>query len=695
MGVTVGIDLGTTNSALAKLDEHGRPVVVRNAENSPITPSVICFRDGEILVGDSAKEMQGLGDCPTAAFFKRQMGDDVFNFRAGDRDYSAVDLSALVLKKLKTDAEESLGEPVERAVITVPAYFRDKERKATIAAGEAAGLTVLQVINEPTAAAAAYGLNRSRESNRFLVYDLGGGTFDITLLELADGVVKVLSSSGDPCLGGKDWDDRIIQFLADSFAAEHGADPFKHAESVADLLLQAEEAKKQLTSRESTSVAIFHGGLRGRYQLDRTQFEALTADLMERTILLTRQIMKDAGYQPKDLNGILLVGGSTRMPMVRKFVEAEFGRPPMPGVNVDEAVALGAALVAAEREADLQPGRLTLPGIKTVDVTNHSLGMIAVNADETAYVNSIILTKNKTVPCQETRPYQKRTRRGDDNVIEVFMTQGETELPSEVVYTGKYVIRGVPHQNSGLAVVDITYHYDVSATISVTAKLRGASDPLDVTEDQLPSDLPERFLRPPPKPEAPQHVTVYLAFDLSGSMGGRPLKEAKKAAHGFLQNIDLGHCSMGVVAFSDRVLTKLMASQNAGKIEKAIDGLTVCETGIDNAAHPFDEILQLLKNVKGRRFAVVLADGVWSRQELAVDRARACHREEIDVIAVGFGGADEEFLKAIASADEAGLFTSMGQLVDTFSTIAQVLTESSGTGGQKSGFLAGLRTSLK
>jgi molecular chaperone DnaK (HSP70) len=440
MGLTVGIDLGTTNSAIARLDTHGRPVLIPNREGKSITPSVICFRDGDVLVGETAKELQALGSWPVAAFFKRQMGDPLFVFHANGRDHSATELSTLVLRKLKHDAEAHMGEAVTHAVITVPAYFRDRERKATIAAGQAAGLDILLVINEPTAAAVAYGLDRGAATRRLLVYDLGGGTFDVTLLDLTRGVVQVRTSDGDHQLGGKDWDDRIIEFLAGRFQAEFGLDPIESTDSLADLLIQAEDTKKKLSAFNVATVSMTHGGFRGRYALERSKFEEITSDLMERTMALALGVLHGQHLQPSNIDGVLLVGGSTRMPMVHRFIEKAFGKPPMGGVNVDEAVALGAAVVAAEQMAlrapSCQPLALNGPA-RTRDVTNHSLGMIAVNADRSAYVNSIILPKDTPVPCEHARPYQQRTRSQGDNRIEVFMTQGETESPAEVAYIGK------------------------------------------------------------------------------------------------------------------------------------------------------------------------------------------------------------------------------------------------------------------
>ena len=387
--LAVGIDLGTTNSAIAYVDKYGKPVVIPNDLGQTITPSVICFKDGERLIGEEAKEMQALGMYPVAAFFKRQMGDDLFIFHADGVDYSATDLSTLLLKKIKRDAEAFLEQTVTDAVITVPAYFRDRERNATIEAGKDAGINVLQVINEPTAAAVAFGLNKSISNRTILIYDLGGGTFDVTLLELEKDSIRVKNSDGDHQLGGKDWDDRVIEYLATKFQDEYGVDPLENTESLADLLVQAEESKKRLTTFEKTKIAISHDGEKGRYELNRSTFEELTSDLMERTMSMTMRVLEDIRLKPSDVDGVLLVGGLTRMPMVHSFIEEQFGKPPMSGVNVDEAVALGAALAADERiNCTKSKPEFALRGrTRTIDVTNHSLGMIAINQNQTAYVN--------------------------------------------------------------------------------------------------------------------------------------------------------------------------------------------------------------------------------------------------------------------------------------------------------------------
>ncbi|MEA2560973.1 MAG: molecular chaperone DnaK [Acidobacteriota bacterium] len=692
MSTAVGIDLGTTNSAIAHVDGHGRPVVLPNRFGEPITPSVVCFRKGEVLVGQEAKELQATGEPQVAAFFKRQMGVPNFVFYADGRDYTAIDLSALVLASLKRDAEQALGGKVTHAVITVPAYFRNPQREATIAAGRQAGLEVLQVINEPTAAAIAYGVRGAEREQTLLVYDLGGGTFDTTLLRLGHGEIRILNSEGDHELGGKDWDDRIVEFLGSRFASEHGADPLDDLESLADLQVRAEEVKKRLSTAESAPISLVHDGRRGRYELDRATFERITADLMERTIELTRKVLDDQKMKPAQVDGVLLVGGSTRLPMVHDFIQRAFGRPPMTGVNVDEAVALGAALVATERQADGAKPRFALGGVvKTIDVTNHSLGMIALNEDRASYLNSVILPKNTAIPCQKTQQYQHRTRRTGENFLEVYTTQGESGSPADVSYLGKYVLHDIPYADGGRTVIDVEYSYDESGTVKVTGRVQGKS--LRLTVEPLPPDVPERFLKPPEESVEAVHVIAYLAFDLSGSMTGAPLAEAKKAAKSFLQNTNLDHCSIGIIAFADEVKVKLEASQDSREIKRAIDALSIGEVGGCNGAHPFDKVCSVLSQVDEPKFVITLADGVWSCQPEAIRSAKSCHAAGIESIAIGFGSADEKFLRAIASSDEASFFTSLGGLVETFTNIAQVLRDGTSTaaprpqGGSRFSFL--------
>ncbi len=496
MGVVVGIDLGTTKSAIAHLDEHGNAVIIPNDIGESTTPSVVCFKDDRIIVGKEAKRLFFVGESYTAAFFKRCMGDENFIFSTPKRNYSATDLSRFVLEKLKRDAEAFLKQPVTNAVITVPAYFRDPHRRATKQAGKLAGLNVIQLINEPTAAAIAYGVRHNTKKQSLLVYDLGGGNFDVTLLKIDGSEIVITNSQGDHELGGKDWDERLIEYLVNKFKEEFGTYPLEEKEISGELYIRAEETKKKLSEITTTKFALNYKGNTGSYTLDQKIFKNITADLMKRTAFLCNKVMEEQKISAKDLDGILLVGGSTRMQMVHDFVKEVFDKQPMSGINVDEAVALGAAIVAGERASLPGTNHVQEPkigGITIHDVTNHSLGMIAINDDYTAYVNSIILPKNTQLPCAKSRPYKLNTSPHGDNTLEIFMTQGEKTSPADVYYLGKYVMRDIPHEEGGVAIIDIEYSYDISGTVGVKGKVRSSVKNLDVVVETLPNDVPGRF----------------------------------------------------------------------------------------------------------------------------------------------------------------------------------------------------------
>lgn len=677
----IGIDLGTTFSAVATIDETGRPKILPNRHGQPITPSVIYFGDGQPLVGEEAKEMQGLGESRIASFFKRNMGDANFVLNFNGRDYTATDLSTIVLRQLKADAETVLGNPIEQAVITVPAYFNNFQREATIQAGRQAGLQVLRIINEPTAAALAYGLHKSAINQTVLVYDLGGGTFDVTLVHITASDIKVIATEGDHELGGKDWDDRIATYLGRRFLEEHGIDPLEDAVTFNDVLVRCETAKKQLSVKDKTTLTISHEGDKATYELSRRQFEELTQDLMERTQALTEQVLKEAGLKWKALEGVLLVGGSTRLPMVSRYVEQMSGKKPMTGVNVDEAVALGAAIQASMDAGE--SSRFSLAGKKTIqDVMSHSLGMVAENQDRSRYVNSIMIPKNKPIPCAETRPFQLRTTRSKPNQLEVYMLQGESEYPLQTVILGKYTFSGISHVPNQPAVLDIKYEYDRNGVVTVSALERSTAKTLRMQVEPVPADM-SWLSRPPEKEQVVHlHLSVLIAIDLSGSMSGEPLQQAQAAAKRFITEMDLSHTSVGLLVFADSVRVTQSLSQNAKQLNTGIEEWTATmearTVGRGNDAEPFSEALRLLKGLEDPRFLIVLTDGVWSYQDEAIRCAQQCHAEGIEIIAIGFGSADRTFLQAVATSEENALFTDLTTLVSSFSKIAQVLTESGG-----------------
>jgi len=679
VGKFVGIDLGTTYSAAAYINADGKPEIIPGERGRAITPSVIYFGAEGSIVGDEAKEYQAAGVKEVVSFFKRSMGDSQFLLSFYGRDYTPVDLSALVLAHLKKQAEQHLRADVTDAVITVPAYFTHTQRTATIEAGRKAGLNVLKIISEPTAAALAYGLRPSQDAQRVLVYDLGGGTFDVSLIFITPTELNVIGTDGDHNLGGKDWDDRLIGYVESQFDAEFGVELL--GDDVNELRVQAEKLKHALSAHQSSEIRVQATGKVGRYTVTRELFDSLTRDLMERTQLLTERVLAEQNLSWQDLSGVLLVGGSTRMPMVSSYVERMSGKPPMRGINPDEAVALGAAIQAAlemEQASSNTPIYSLAGRKKTVDVIAHSLGMIAESADRSRYLNSVLIRKNLPIPSSQMRPYKMAVRRRGDSELEVFLTQGESDDPQQCAYLGRYVFSDFPPAADKSVILDITYEYDKNGVVHISAVERASGKPLHLSVEPVPLDVPARFAGRPMDQQVREHLTVYLAFDLSGSMSGRPLDEAKKAAEEFVSQCDLTTTSVGLISFSDSVHVDLVATQNGKDISRAIQQLSIGRTGYGNLGHPFNELYNHLSNATGSRYAIVLADGVWSHQDRAIHQAQHCHTAGIEVIAIGFGGADRGFLAKIASSSEQSFFTDLNRLTEAFSTIAQELTESAG-----------------
>jgi molecular chaperone DnaK (HSP70) len=683
----IGIDLGTTYSAIAWVNADGDPEIIPDVFGELLTASVVSFASGEPVVGAEAKADQARGEAEVAHLFKRSMGKPAFQMLLGGREWSPAELSSLILKHLKAQAERALGQPVTRAVVTVPEYFTHPERAATKEAAQLAGLDVLRLMSEPTAAALAYGMRPGGGSKRVLVYDLGGGTFDISLVEVGPETITVLCNEGDHELGGRDWDDRLAGEVLRAFPAQAAA----LADDPGALLVEAEKLKRALSARRSAEIRVVAGDQTLRCEVTREAFEEASRDLLELTGQLTAKVLEEKELTWADIDGVLPVGGSTRMPMVRQWIEQVSGKLPMGGIHPDHAVALGAAAQAAivlEQEAASQ---LRLAGSsenspapilrssapRLIDnVVAHSLGMIAESAQGDRYINSVLLPRNQRIPSAETRPYQFHLKGDGDDLLEVFLTQGETDDPANCVYLGRYVVTGFPDHGDRRTVIDVSYAYDDSALVTVTATDRTMGSDLDVQVTDLPEDIPGRFLEPPPVRTVREPMAVYLAFDVSGSMSGAPIAEAQRAARAFVSQLDLTTTAIGLIAFSDRVNVARSATNNATEIDRAIGGLRVGSTGYGNATHPFDTLHQLLSGGPQRRFGVVLADGVWSAQDRAVKRARRCHADGIEIVAVGFGGADEAFLRQIASSTEQALFTGLGQLTDVFGTIAREITES-------------------
>jgi molecular chaperone DnaK (HSP70) len=667
----VGIDLGTTYSAVAVTDETGRPVIVPNSFGKSTTPSVVYFGEDPQppVVGEEAKSMLAFHE-GIASFFKREMGSSSFLFEANGRGYSPTDLSAIVLSALKRDSEASLGTTVQKAVITVPAYFNDRQRNATIKAGEQAELEVLRIINEPTAAALAFGLNKVTSEQTILVYDLGGGTFDVTIAQIGAGNIDVIATSGDHILGGKDWDDRIINWVSGKFQNEFGYDPLEDDIFSGQMRNSCEEAKKSLSTRQKTAIRAACKGDAAIYELNRETFEELTVDLLDRTQTLCEGVLREVNMDWRRLDGVLLVGGSTRMSQISKFIESITGRKPLTGVNVDEAVALGAAIKAAEFD-DRPQFRIGPSKLVTIhDVMSHSLGTVAVNEDRSAYVNSIMIPKNTPIPSGNTKSFILHAEEQ-----EVYVLQGESAKPWECNILGKYVFSGPSLRRGSQSIVNVTYAYDENGVVQVSATVKDGG-PLVLRVEPVPEDM--SWLREAPQEAqsaALRNVTVYLVIDLSGSMDGEPIKEASKAAISFAERLDLQRFSVGILTFADSVNELLRPSRNLWEIKHHLKTLPKLVYG-GTSGDSFRKILSLY-NGDERCFVVVLTDGEWEHQGRAIKDAEKCKARGIEIIAMGFSNADYEFLKRIATSDENALFTDLGKLKASFSKIAQEFNTSS------------------
>ncbi|WP_226646725.1 molecular chaperone DnaK [Mesobacillus subterraneus] len=470
MSKIIGIDLGTTNSCVAVL-EGGEPKVIPNPEGNRTTPSVIAFKNGERQVGEVAKR-QAITNPNTIISIKRHMGTD-HKVEAEGKEYSPQELSAVILQYLKSYAEDYLGEPVTKAVITVPAYFNDAERQATKDAGRIAGLEVERIINEPTAAALAYGLDKMDEDQTILVYDLGGGTFDVSILELGDGVFEVKSTAGDNRLGGDDFDQVIIDYLAEQFKKENGIDLSKDKMALQRLKDAAEKAKKDLSGVTSTQISLPFitageaGPLHLEVNLTRAKFEELSADLVERTMGPTRQALKDAGLSPSELDKVILVGGSTRIPAVQEAIKKETGKDPHRGVNPDEVVAMGAAIQGGVISGDVKD-------VVLLDVTPLSLGIETMGG-----VFTKLIDRNTTIPTSKSQVFS--TAADNQTAVDIHVLQGERSMASANKTLGRFQLTDIPPAPRGVPQVEVTFDIDKNGIVNVRAKDLGTNKEQQIT----------------------------------------------------------------------------------------------------------------------------------------------------------------------------------------------------------------------
>ena len=685
MSKIVGIDLGTTFSAIAHINDNGIPELIPNENGDRLTPSVILYDDGEFIVGGYAKQNAIADPENIVEFIKREMGKPITEFFRdfGGKQYAPEQLSAEILKTLKKDAEMASGTQVTDAVITVPAYFNDPERQATIRSGEIAGLNVQRIVNEPTAAALAYGRHLSGDRSTVLVFDLGGGTFDVTVMEVRGQEMKILATNGDHRLGGKDWDDKLIIHTAEHFENEHGENPLIDLSTYQDIQARVVEAKIQLSTLNRAAIITNYAGKSHRLQLTRQEFEAMTTHLVERCRSLVDVVLHEVGRTTDQIDTVLLVGGSTRLPMIQNMLTEHFGKPPDASINPDEAVAIGAAVMGEliQTEGTKLRGFLGAApkrnfGIMRIsDVCSHSLGMVALS-ESGELRNSTIIPKNTNIPCNASRD-DYLTTSPNQTEFDVIVLQGAEELaPRYCPVHDAYEVYDIPPRPAGETRIKVTFKYNTDGVIEVEAEDVHSKKILPMHKKE--EDIDWDALVTPESVSIP--MDIALVIDCSGSMGGGEIDDAKAAASRFLDNIDLGS-HVGLVSFGGtRVEIETYLTQDFDQLRQAIADIKTRGTTPMTQAIALTR-KQVLVNNQNVNVLILLTDGSPDNKDTTLTEAELAKQQGIRIIAIGVGaGVNSDYLKQISSTPEDYYFVEESvQLEFTFTTIAsRLVTESSG-----------------
>jgi molecular chaperone DnaK len=680
MGRPVGIDLGTTRSVVACVDENGRPRILSDASGVSLVPSVVLFEEDGVLVGDIARDSAVAMPTRVVECVKRHIGEASWRFAVGPRSYTAEEVSAFILQEMKRIAEEALEGPVTQAVITVPAYFHDGERTGTIRAAQRAGLEVLKILNEPTAAAMSYGIEEEQDTGRFLVYDLGGGTFDITVMRrVSANRLETVCTRGNHRLGGKDWDDRLLDHVAELFRERHGVDPRDDIAAQYDLRLRCEQAKIALSERIRTQIVCQFTGKSLSVEITREAFESLTADLLRLTETEVDLALQEAGLAPADMGLALLAGGSSKMPMVQSMMSRKAPKIRM-SKNPDHCVALGAAIEAARLSVgtDLYKpeARRFLTSTEVKDRTPHGLGVLAMEENE--LINATIIPKNTEIPCERSRE-DFTTAYPDQTTLSVHLVQGEDREAMACVPVATYEFSGIPPRKKGESVIRISYRYNENNVVEVSAfdvksgrqlerKTMPLVDLLSLREQMESEAVAARGSR---------KRRVALLVDASGSMSGNDMVRAREACHRFINDTDFGWVEVGLVQFGMDSKASIVhaVSTKPAPLHKAVDTLQASGgTPMDGAIRLGTEMVTKSSGA-AELFLVLFTDGLPNERTATIRAAEEAKARGVKIICIGIGAADKALLNQLATAPgEVDIRKSSDELVATFGNLARVIS---------------------